>query len=427
MSSIVVVGTQWGDEGKGKITDFLAEQADVIARFSGGNNAGHTIQFGGETYKLHLVPSGIFYKDKLAVIGNGVVVDPVALLKELDGLNERGISTDNLRISNRAQVILPYHLAQDEYEERRRGDNKIGTTKKGIGPAYVDKAQRIGIRMADLLEKETFERRLKENIEYKNAYFKGMFKETCPTFDEIFDEYYAAGQRLKDYVTDTAKILDDANVADEKVLFEGAQGVMLDIDHGTYPFVTSSNQVAGNVTVGTGVGPTSVSKVIGVCKSYTSRVGDGPFPTELFDEDGHHIREVGREYGTTTGRPRRVGWFDSVVLRHSRRVSGITDLSINSIDVLTGLDTVKICTAYELDGEKITEYPANLDQLRRCKPIFEELPGWTEDITGCRSLDELPENARNYLERISELCGVHISIFSVGPDREQTNLLEQLW
>ncbi len=427
MSSIVVVGTQWGDEGKGKITDFLAEQADVIARFSGGNNAGHTIQFGGETYKLHLVPSGIFYKDKLAVIGNGVVVDPVALLKELDGLNERGISTDNLRISNRAQVILPYHLAQDEYEERRRGDNKIGTTKKGIGPAYVDKAQRIGIRMADLLEKETFERRLKENIEYKNACFKGMFNETCPTFDEIFDEYYAAGQRLKDYVTDTAKILDDANVADEKVLFEGAQGVMLDIDHGTYPFVTSSNPVAGNVTVGTGVGPTSVSKVIGVCKSYTSRVGDGPFPTELFDEDGHHIREVGREYGTTTGRPRRVGWFDSVVLRHSRRVSGITDLSINSIDVLTGLDTVKICTAYELDGEKITEYPANLDQLRRCKPIFEELPGWTEDITGCRSLDELPENARNYLERISELCGVHISIFSVGPDREQTNLLEQLW
>ncbi|MBM0800080.1 adenylosuccinate synthase [Staphylococcus epidermidis] len=427
MSSIVVVGTQWGDEGKGKITDFLAEQADVIARFSGGNNAGHTIQFGGETYKLHLVPSGIFYKDKLAVIGNGVVVDPVALLKELDGLNERGISTDNLRISNRAQVILPYHLAQDEYEERRRGDNKIGTTKKGIGPAYVDKAQRIGIRMADLLEKETFERRLKENIEYKNAYFKGMFNETCPTFDEIFDEYYAAGQRLKDYVTDTAKILDDANVADEKVLFEGAQGVMLDIDHGTYPFVTSSNPVAGNVTVGTGVGPTSVSKVIGVCKSYTSRVGDGPFPTELFDEDGHHIREVGREYGTTTGRPRRVGWFDSVVLRHSRRVSGITDLSINSIDVLTGLDTVKICTAYELDGEKITEYPANLDQLRRCKPIFEELPGWTEDIIGCRSLDELPENARNYLERISELCGVHISIFSVGPDREQTNLLEQLW
>lgn len=408
MSSIVVVGTQWGDEGKGKITDFLAEQSDVIARFSGGNNAGHTIQFGGETYKLHLVPSGIFYKDKLAVIGNGVVVDPVALLKELDGLNERGIPTSNLRISNRAQVILPYHLAQDEYEERLRGDNKIGTTKKGIGPAYVDKVQRIGIRMADLLEKETFERLLKSNIEYKQAYFKGMFNETCPSFDDIFEEYYAAGQRLKEFVTDTSKILDDAFVADEKVLFEGAQGVMLDIDHGTYPFVTSSNPIAGNVTVGTGVGPTFVSKVIGVCKAYTSRVGDGPFPTELFDEDGHHIREVGREYGTTTGRPRRVGWFDSVVLRHSRRVSGITDLSINSIDVLTGLDTVKICTAYELDGKEITEYPANLDQLKRCKPIFEELPGWTEDVTSVRTLEELPENARKYLERISELCNVQI-------------------
>ncbi|GEQ03492.1 MULTISPECIES: adenylosuccinate synthase [Staphylococcus cohnii species complex] len=427
MSSIVVVGTQWGDEGKGKITDFLAEQADVIARFSGGNNAGHTIKFGGETYKLHLVPSGIFYKEKLAVIGNGVVVDPVALLKELDALNERGISTDNLRISNRAQVILPYHIKQDEYEEERRGDNKIGTTKKGIGPAYVDKAQRIGIRVADLLDKETFEKLLKENIEYKSAYFKGMFDKACPSFEEIFETYYAAGQRLAEFVTDTAKVLDDAFVAEEKVLFEGAQGVMLDIDHGTYPFVTSSNPVAGNVTVGGGVGPTYVSKVIGVCKAYTSRVGDGPFPTELFDDDGHHIREIGREYGTTTGRPRRVGWFDSVVLRHSRRASGITDLSINSIDVLTGLKEVKICTAYELDGKEITEYPANLKDLQRCKPIFETLPGWTEDVTGCRSLDELPDNARRYLERISELCDVQISIFSVGPDRNQTNLLKSLW
>ncbi|AWI43300.1 adenylosuccinate synthase [Staphylococcus nepalensis] len=427
MSSIVVVGTQWGDEGKGKITDFLAEQADVITRFSGGNNAGHTIKFGGETYKLHLVPSGIFYKEKLAVIGNGVVIDPVALLKELDGLNERGISTDNLRISNRAQVILPYHIKQDEYEEERRGDNKIGTTKKGIGPAYVDKAQRIGIRVADLLDKETFEKLLKENIEYKSAYFKGMFDKVCPSFEEIFETYYAAGQRLAEFVTDTAKVLDDAFVAEEKVLFEGAQGVMLDIDHGTYPFVTSSNPVAGNVTVGGGVGPTFVSKVIGVCKAYTSRVGDGPFPTELFDEDGDHIREVGREYGTTTGRPRRVGWFDSVVLRHSRRASGITDLSINSIDVLTGLKEVKICTAYELDGKEITEYPANLKDLQRCKPIFETLPGWTEDITSCRSLEELPMNARRYLERISELCDVQISIFSVGPDRNQTNLLKSLW
>ncbi|OIS34427.1 adenylosuccinate synthetase, partial [Staphylococcus cohnii] len=268
---------------------------------------------------------------------------------------------------------------------------------------------------------------LKENIEYKSAYFKGMFDKACPSFEEIFETYYAAGQRLAEFVTDTAKVLDDAFVAEEKVLFEGAQGVMLDIDHGTYPFVTSSNPVAGNVTVGGGVGPTYVSKVIGVCKAYTSRVGDGPFPTELFDDDGHHIREIGREYGTTTGRPRRVGWFDSVVLRHSRRASGITDLSINSIDVLTGLKEVKICTAYELDGKEITEYPANLKDLQRCKPIFETLPGWTEDVTGCRSLDELPDNARRYLERISELCDVQISIFSVGPDRNQTNLLKSLW
>ncbi len=427
MSSIVVVGTQWGDEGKGKITDFLAEEANVIARFSGGNNAGHTIKFGGETYKLHLVPSGIFYSDKLSVIGNGVVVDPVALLKELDALNARGVKTDNLRISNRAQVILPYHLKQDELEEEKRGDNKIGTTKKGIGPAYVDKVQRIGIRMADLLDKETFETKLKENLATKNEMFEKLFDAEGFKFEDIFDVYYAAGQRLKEYTVDTAKVLDDAFMADEKVLFEGAQGVMLDIDHGTYPFVTSSNPIAGNVTVGTGVGPTFVDKVVGVCKAYTSRVGDGPFPTELFDEDGHHIREVGREYGTTTGRPRRVGWFDSVVLRHSRRASGITDLSINSIDVLTGLETVKICTAYELDGKEITEYPANLNELNRCKPIFEELPGWTEDVTSCKSLDDLPDNARRYLERISELCNVKISIFSVGPDRNQTNLLENLW
>ncbi|GGI42927.1 adenylosuccinate synthase [Mammaliicoccus stepanovicii] len=427
MSSIVVVGTQWGDEGKGKITDFLAEDANVIARFSGGNNAGHTIKFGGETYKLHLVPSGIFYKEKSSVIGNGVVIDPVAILKELDALNERGVSTDNLKISNRAHVILPYHLRQDELEEEKRGDNKIGTTKKGIGPAYVDKAQRMGIRMADLLDKETFEKRLKENLEYKNELFEKMFNAEGFTFDEIFETYYAAGQRLKEYVTDTPKLLDDAILNNEKVLFEGAQGVMLDIDHGTYPFVTSSNPIAGNVTVGGGVGPTFVSKVIGVCKAYTSRVGDGPFPTELFDEDGHHIREVGREYGTTTGRPRRVGWFDSVVLRHSRRVSGITDLSINSIDVLSGLKTVKICTAYEIDGVEVTEYPANLNELERCTPIFEELPGWDEDITQCRSLEELPDNARRYLERISELCNVKISIFSVGPDRNQTNLLTNLW
>ena len=427
MSGTVVVGTQWGDEGKGKITDFLSEDADIIARFSGGNNAGHTIQFGGETYKLHLVPSGIFYDDKISLIGNGVVIDPISLIKELDGLIERGISVDNLRISNRAQVILPYHLLQDELEEEARGENKIGTTKRGIGPSYVDKVQRIGIRMADLIDDETFRRRLEENLRIKNHTFKALYGRDGFTFDEIYEPYKKAAERLAPYVTDTAKVLDDAFQDNGKVLFEGAQGVMLDIDHGTYPFVTSSNPIAGNVTVGCGVGTSSVKNIVGVCKAYTSRVGDGPFPTELFDDSGHHIREVGREYGTTTGRPRRVGWFDSVVVRHSRRVSGITDLSLNSIDVLSGLDTVKICTAYEIDGREITEYPATLDALKRAKPIFKEMPGWQEDITGVKRLEDLPRNARNYLEEIERLSGVNISIFSVGPDRSQTNLLKDFW
>ena len=409
MSGTVVVGTQWGDEGKGKITDFLSEDAHVIARFSGGNNAGHTIQFGGETYKLHLVPSGIFYDDKLAVIGNGVVIDPISLIKELDGLIERGVGVDNLRISNRAQVILPYHILQDELEEEARGDNKIGTTKRGIGPSYVDKVQRIGIRIADLIDNTVFKRRLEENLKLKNHTLKALYDHDGFTFDEIFESYTKAAERLAPYVCDTSKLLDDAFTASQNVLFEGAQGVMLDIDHGTYPFVTSSNPIAGNVTVGCGVAANNVKNVIGVCKAYTSRVGDGPFPTELFDEDGNHIREVGREYGTTTGRPRRVGWFDSVVLRHSRRVSGITDLSLNSIDVLSGLDTVKICVAYEIDGVEITEYPATLEDLKRATPIYKEMPGWSEDITGVKNLDELPENAYNYLKEIEKLSGVNIS------------------
>ncbi|HJE20228.1 MAG TPA: adenylosuccinate synthase [Aliicoccus persicus] len=424
MTGIVVVGTQWGDEGKGKITDFLSKNAHVIARFSGGNNAGHTIQFDGETYKLHLIPSGIFYKDKLSVIGNGVVLDPLSLIKELDGLIARGIPVDNLRISNRAQVILPYHILLDELEEEARGDDKIGTTKRGIGPCYVDKAARTGIRVGDFIDSDTFKEKLKQNLDAKNKLFKALYNHDGLSFDEIYDDYTAAADRLRPYVTDTAKVLDDAFVNNESVLFEGAQGVMLDIDHGTYPFVTSSNPVAGNVTVGCGVGPTFVKHVVGVSKAYTSRVGDGPFPTELFDEFGDHIREIGREYGTTTGRPRRIGWFDSVVVRHARRVSGITDLSLNSIDVLSGLKTVKICTSYKIDGKEVTEYPATLAELKRAEPVFVELPGWDEDITHVKTLDELPENARNYLEEIERLCGVPISIFSVGPDRNQTNLLK---
>ena len=427
MSSVVVVGTQWGDEGKGKITDFLSENAEVIARYQGGDNAGHTIVIEGTKYKLHLIPSGIFYPEKVSVIGNCVVVNPKSLVKELAYLHDAGITTDNLRISDRAHVILPYHIKLDQLQEDSKGDNKIGTTIKGIGPAYMDKAARVGIRIADLLDKEIFAERLKINLEQKNREFTKMYEVDPVDFQDIFEEYYDYGQQIKKYVTDTSVILNDALDAGKRVLFEGAQGVMLDIDQGTYPYVTSSNPVAGGVTIGSGVGPSKISKVVGVCKAYTSRVGDGPFPTELNDEIGHQIREVGHEYGTTTGRPRRVGWFDSVVMRHSRRVSGLTNLSLNSIDVLTGLDEVKICVAYDLDGERIDYYPASLETLQRCTPIYETLPGWSEDITGVRHLDDLPETAKNYVRRVSELVGVKISTFSVGPGRDQTNVLESVW
>ncbi len=423
MSSVVVVGTQWGDEGKGKITDYLSENAEVVARYQGGNNAGHTIVFNNKKYKLHLIPSGIFYEHKTCVIGNGMVVEPKALVEELQYIHNEGFSTDNLRISNRAHVILPYHIKQDLLEEDRKGANKIGTTGKGIGPAYMDKAARIGIRVADLLDKDVFAEKLEINLKEKNRLFERMYETEGFQLGEILEEYYEYGQQFAKYVVDTSVVLNDALDHGRRVLFEGAQGVMLDIDQGTYPFVTSSNPIAGGVTIGSGVGPSKIDHVVGVAKAYTTRVGDGPFPTELTCEIGDKIREVGKEYGTTTGRPRRVGWFDSVVVRHARRVSGITDLSLNSVDVLTGIDTLKICVAYELDGKRIEEFPASLKKLAQCKPIYEELPGWKEDITGVKSLDELPDNARHYIERVSQLTGIPLSIFSVGPDRAQTNML----
>ncbi|MFA8439041.1 adenylosuccinate synthase [Pueribacillus sp. YX66] len=423
MSSVVVVGTQWGDEGKGKITDYLSENAEVVARYQGGNNAGHTIVFNNKKYKLHLIPSGIFYEDKICVIGNGMVVDPKALVEELAYLHNEGISTRNLKISNRAHVILPYHIKQDLLEENRKGANKIGTTGKGIGPAYMDKAARIGIRIADLLDKDVFAEKLTINLKEKNRLFERMYETDGYHLEDILDEYYEYGQKFAEYVVDTSVVLNDALDEGRRVLFEGAQGVMLDIDQGTYPFVTSSNPIAGGVTIGSGVGPSKINHVVGVAKAYTTRVGDGPFPTELTDEIGDQIRDVGNEYGTTTGRPRRVGWFDSVVVRHARRVSGITDLSLNSIDVLTGIETLKICVAYEHNGKRIEEFPASLKMLSECKPIYEELPGWTEDITSVKSLNELPDNARHYIERVSQLTGIPLSVFSVGPDRSQTNML----
>lgn len=426
MSTVVVVGTQWGDEGKGKITDFLAESADVVARYQGGNNAGHTILIDDKKYKLHLIPSGIFYDNKLCVIGNGMVINPKALIEEIEYIHENGFKTDNLRISDRAHIILPYHMVLDELEEERKGPNKIGTTRKGIGPAYMDKAARIGIRIADLLDKEEFSMKLRHIAEQKNELIK-MYNGQPLDIEAMLTEYLEYAEFIRPYVTDTSVVLNDAIDEGEKVLFEGAQGVMLDIDQGTYPYVTSSNPTAGGVCIGSGVGPSKIEEVIGVAKSYTTRVGDGPFPTELDNEVGHFIREAGHEYGTTTGRPRRVGWFDSVVVRHARRVSGITGLSLNSLDVLTGLETVKICTSYKYKDQVIDYYPANLKMLAECEAIYEEMPGWSEDITQCKTLEDLPETTRNYVKRVSELTGIPISIFSVGRNREQTNQVRPIY
>jgi adenylosuccinate synthase len=427
MSTVVVVGTQWGDEGKGKITDFLAESADVVARYQGGNNAGHTIIIKDKKYKVHLIPSGIFYEDKICVIGNGMVINPLALIDEIDYIHANGFSTANLKISDRAHVIMPYHILLDALEEEQKGENKIGTTLKGIGPCYMDKAARNGIRIADLLDPVVFEQKLRMLVASKNKLIEQVYGAACLDADSILAEYLGYAEKIRKYVIDTSFILNNAIDDGKKVLFEGAQGVMLDIDHGTYPFVTSSNPSAGGVCIGSGVGPTKIHQIIGVAKAYTSRVGDGPFPTELKDEVGDRIRELGHEYGTTTGRPRRVGWFDSVVVRHARRVSGITGLSLNSSDVLTGLDTVKICTAYKYKGELIDYYPASLSVLNECEAVYEELPGWTEDITQSKSLDDLPQNARRYLERVSELTGIPIVIYSIGRNRDQTNQVAKIY
>ncbi|MFD5021361.1 adenylosuccinate synthase [Paenibacillus sp. NPDC058367] len=421
MSTVVVVGTQWGDEGKGKITDFLAESADVVARYQGGNNAGHTILIDGEKFKLSLIPSGVFYKEKTCVIGNGMVINPAALIQEINYIHENGFDTKNLVISDRAHVIMPYHMVLDALEEDRKGPNKIGTTRKGIGPCYMDKAARNGIRIADLMDAEEFELRLRHLMEEKNQVITQVYGAEALDVEEILTQYLEYAEVLRNYVTDTSVILNEAIDADRKVLFEGAQGVMLDIDQGTYPFVTSSNPSAGGVCIGSGVGPSKIKQVIGVAKAYTTRVGDGPFPTELNDATGDYIRETGHEYGTVTGRARRVGWFDSVVVSHARRVSGITGLSLNSLDVLSGLETVKICTGYKYRGEVITHYPASLKMLAECEAVYEELPGWSEDITSAKTLGDLPANTRRYVERVSELTGIPIAIFSVGRNREQTN------
>ena len=420
MATVVVVGTQWGDEGKGKITDFLAEKAGVVARYQGGNNAGHTIKINNVEYKLHLIPSGIFHPEKICVIGNGMVVNPKALVAELEYLKERGVSTDNLRISDRAHLVLPYHLKLDELEEESKGDAKIGTTKKGIGPAYMDKAARIGIRMVDLLDPEEFAFALKRNLKLKNDVLVKMYGAEPFDFDEVFNEIMGYAEIIRPYITDTSVVLNDEIDKGTDILFEGAQASMLDIDQGTYPYVTSSNPAAGGVTIGSGVGPTKIDKVVGTVKAYSTRVGDGPFPTELLDETGDFIREAGREYGTTTGRARRCGWFDALVVRHARRVSGLDGMALTRLDILTGLKELKVCVGYNVNGEVLKEFPTSLKVLGQCQPIYETLPGWEEDISGVRNYDDLPENAKAYVRKLEESTGVPLAILSVGPGREQT-------
>lgn len=427
MTAVVIVGSQWGDEGKGKITDFASQQADIISRYQGGDNAGHTITFDGKKFQLQLLPSGIFEADKTCVIGNGVVLNPKTLLAEIDQLHAQGVATAKLKISDRAHVILPYHILQDQLEEQHKKDHKIGTTNKGIGPAYMDKAARIGIRVADLLEPTTFKALLTRNLETKNELLTKVYGAEPLALAPILEAYELYAKRLAPYVTDTSVLLDDALTAGKRVLFEGAQGVMLDIDHGTYPYVTSSNPVAGGVTIGGGIGPTRVAAAIGTAKAYTSRVGDGPMPTELHDETGDQIREVGHEYGTVTKRPRRIGWLDTVVLRHAKRVSGLNYLALNCLDVLTGLPELKVCVGYQLDGKKIDYYPAGQEALQRCEAVYETLPGWTEDITSCTSLTELPVNAQKYVQRVIDLTGLPLTTLSVGPDRSQTIILADVW
>ena len=424
MANAVIVGTQWGDEGKGKIVDHLAEIADVVVRFQGGNNAGHTMVVNGEQFISHLIPSGILQK-KTCIIGNGVVVDPAVLVGEVDNLSDRGINVgpDMLMISEKAHIIMPYHQQIDLAREKMKGDKKIGTTGRGIGPCYEDKATRRGIRMVDLIDFDVFKEKVNAVIEEKNFYLKHYLAADTLDPDDIIDTYRAFSKRLAPHVTNISITLDRAVKSGKQILFEGAQGTHLDIDHGTYPYVTSSNTVSGNACCGSGIGPKKITDIIGIVKAYTTRVGMGPFPTELFDETGDIIQRKGVEFGATTGRKRRCGWLDTVLLRNSVRLNGLTGLVITKLDVLDGLASLDICTSYEYQGETIHDFPASLKVLGGCKPVYETLPGWSENISGARTRDDLPQNARDYIKRIEELTETPVHIISVGPGREETIII----
>jgi adenylosuccinate synthase len=424
VANVVIVGTQWGDEGKGKIVDLLAETADMVVRFQGGNNAGHTMVVNGEQFISHLIPSGILQK-KTCVIGNGVVVDPAVLLGEIDALTNRGIDVGPtmLKICEKAHLIMPYHQAVDHAREKFKGDKKIGTTGRGIGPAYEDKATRRGIRFVDLLDPKVFAEKVHTILDEKNFYLKNYFCAETLDPKPIIDQYQVYAHRLAPHVTNISVSINAAIKDNRQIMFEGAQGTHLDIDHGTYPFVTSSNTVAGNACCGSGVGPKQIDDVIGIVKAYTTRVGQGPFPSELFDDIGDKIQEKGAEFGATTGRRRRCGWLDTIILKNAVRLNGLTGLAITKLDVLDGLESVKICTGYEYQGDTLEEFPASLKVLGGCKPVYESLPGWSDNITGIRQYEDLPVNVKNYLIRIETLTETPIAIISVGPDRDQTIVL----
>ena len=421
MTVCAVLGGQWGDEGKGKIVDFLAEEADIVARFSGGNNAGHTVMNPGGTFKLHLVPSGIFWPQALAVIGNGVVVDPDALLEEVDELESRGIDLDGrLLVSERAHLVMPHHVVLDELIDSARGSQAIGTTGKGIGPAYTDKAARTGIRAADLYDMEALYPRLEQVLVHANAIIEKVYGGQTVSIDAVFEKCKAWASRLRPFIGPVEHVVYDAINDGKTVLLEGAQGALLDLDHGTYPYVTSSHPTIGGAQTGLGLLPGQIGTILGVFKAYSTRVGSGPFVTELHDEIGHLIRERANEFGTTTGRPRRVGWFDSVAARYSVRINGYTSLVLTRLDVLDNFDSFKLCSYYELDGERVWDFPGSAAVLERCKPVYEEVAGWDSPTAGATSLDDLPPEARAYVDRLEELVGVPIDIISTGPERHET-------
>lgn len=427
MASVIIVGTQWGDEGKGKIVDYLANKAQYVVRSQGGSNAGHTVVVDNVKYKLRLLPSGILHKDKVCIIGNGVVIEPKVFLSEIDGLIEKKVNMSNLKISNRAHVLMPYHKILDELQEEDLGENKLGTTKNGIGPCYMDKASRLGIRIVDLMNKEVFAKKLKFNVELKNKLLKKLYNHEGINYEELLKEYLEYAERLRPYVADTTTILNKAIKEKKNILFEGAQATMLDLDHGTYPFVTSSYPAAGGACTGSGVGPRKIDNVIGVVKAYSTRVGEGPFPSELFDDVGQFIRDKGGEYGTVTGRARRCGWLDACVIKYASYINGLDSIAITRLDILDELEKLKICVAYKYNGEILEDYPANLDILSKVEPVYEEFDGWKTSTTNIREYDKLPENAKKYLKRLSEVIDTEISIVSVGAGRDETIIIKDIF